>query len=125
MRYTLLHNLDKNARTHLNDGNWMGEYRGWHRLAAYYSGDLEWTETDGPRGGHLGGAAWSLYHRHNGDSRPCGQLGPSLSTGDVIVFHLDGEPDQAAHLTSNDWEFVPADGLVVIEGTYLDTLAVR
>jgi len=40
------------------------------------------------------GAVWI---RHNRDDRPDGQIGPSLSVGDVVVLQADGQADAQAY----------------------------
>lgn len=84
MKYSLFHNIDKYA----DDGgpvNVWGEYRPGHRLTPYYAGDVDvYGPAEHP---DFLAAAEELFARHNRDNRPCGRLAPSLSIGDVIVFH--------------------------------------
>ncbi len=118
MRYALLHNLDKYSRSADNADNVWGEYRPEHRLATYYEGEIA-----EPPDGDLVATAWTLFQRHNRDDRPCGQMGPSLSVGDVIVFHPDGEPARALtmrHAVREPWvEVEDLDRLVMFPGSYL------
>lgn len=114
MRYSLFHNIDKRDA----DNIW-GEYRPGHRLTPYYSGDVE-----------VGFASAEAFHdfaehlfaRHNRDNRPCGRLAPSLSIGDVVVFHVD--PDRAFAMAVAEAGFVEVDTetMVTLPESYLEWL---
>ena len=115
MKYTLFHNVDKYDRDdERNRGNWRGEHQSWHRLTPYYTDTIDVAADPID-------TAWVLFRKHNQDSRPCGQLGPSFSTGDVIVFEPADGPKRALALTDDDYVEVPV--LTTLDLTYLEWLA--
>lgn len=117
MKYTLYHNIDK--RRHAD--NIWGEHRPGDRLTPYYSGEADVTPGDGAS--VFEGAAHALFAHHNRDSRPCGRLGPSLSIGDVIVFHDDGSTFACATAVALEgFDSVDPNTLTRLPQTYLEWL---
>lgn len=51
-------------------------------------------------------ASEAVYHQHNVDSRPTGQICPSMSVGDVVVFET-GQIETAMVCASMGFEEVP------------------
>lgn len=108
MRYSLFHNIDKDRTV---DNIW-GEYRPGNRLTPYYAGEVDDDE-------YLA-AAETLFMRHNRDNRPCGRLAPSLSIGDVIVFHNGDRHAFACALEG--FERVDVDTMATLPESYLEWL---
>lgn len=83
--YTLYHNLS--ARM------WRPAKPGDHLV-------IGWSDTFGSLGRSTydldtpEGVCGAVFHRHNLDQRPDGQLAPSASVGDVIALARDGHPVQ-------------------------------
>jgi hypothetical protein len=71
MGYTLYTNID---------ARFMRPYQPGDRLVRGYIGTMPDSATDPAR------FAEAVYARHNRDDRPDGQMCPSMSVGDVVVF---------------------------------------
>jgi hypothetical protein len=77
MKYTNYTNLDS---------RYMRGYQPGDRLVQGWSDD---TLLDGFADRGLETVAEFVFHHHNMDGRPDGQMCPSMSIGDVVVFTID------------------------------------
>jgi len=121
VKYSLFHNIDKRR----DDDNVWGEYRPGHRLTPYYAGEIDAVEPTSDLGEPrtvLERTAEKLFDRHNRDNRPCGRLAPSLSIGDVVVFHVDPDRAFAMAVALTGFAEVDVDTLVTLPEPYLEWL---
>lgn len=115
MRYELLHNLDKYAvgiPENAPNLNPFGEYRAAHRLAPYFVGD---THDVQPLTPDVNEMLEALFMRHNRDDRPCGQDGPSLSIGDVVILGND-----AYTVARRGFDKIDVRELLVLDESYVE-----
>lgn len=80
-------------------------------------------EGEVPDGLALNAAAEQVFHAHNQDSRPDGQIGPSMSVGDIVIFETP-EGDQALVCASMGFAEVEVP-FEVLATTWRDLMAER